>query len=78
MDRVEAAQPELARHPTNEVEPRDKVVGGSVSETEKTQVNDALKQAGFKNESQGVRAVMLTFVTSAEVRDAVARALRVA
>jgi len=75
MSPSEAAQP-LTRHPTEDPPPRYKSLGTSVSEDEKRKVSDALTQAGFENESQGVRAVLLTFVTSAEVRDAVARALR--
>lgn len=75
MASPETTQP-LTRHPTEDPPPRYKSVGTSVTEEEKRKVSEALTQAGFENESKGIRAVLLTFVTSAEVRDAVARALR--
>ena len=71
------AHPDVVqRHPTDEPPPRNKVVGGSVSAEEKERVKESLETAGFKNESEGVRAVMLGFVASAEIREAVARWLK--
>jgi len=73
----ETTQPAPPRHPVNDPEPRTKTIGGSVSESEKDRITEALDLEGFDNESQGVRAILLTFVASAEVRDAVKRALKV-
>ena len=60
------------------VPPRRKVVGGSVDETEKAEIQSALEQSGFRNESEGVRVVMLAFARSTRVRDAVSQHARAA
>lgn len=56
--------------------PRKDVIAGSVNADEKARVLSALDQAGFRNQSEGVREVMLAFTGSAEIRDAVRRHLR--
>ena len=54
-------------------EPRRDVIGATVSATEKEQVLDALDQAGFASQSHGARVVLLAFMESVVVRDAVAK-----
>lgn len=57
-------------------EARRVIVGGNVTPTEKDEILDAIQQSGFSGQSNGVRGVMLAFVRSAEVRDAVSQALK--
>ena len=50
---------------------RRQVLGATLSETEKDEVEAALAQAGFENRAQGARVVLLSFLRSTEIRDAV-------
>ena len=52
---------------------RREVLGALFSEAEKGDVEAALAQAGFENRAQGARVVLLSFLRSTEIRDAVSR-----
>jgi hypothetical protein len=52
---------------------RGDIVAGSVTTAERERILDAFAQAGFRNISQAVRVLALSFTESTSVRDAVAR-----
>ncbi len=53
--------------------PRNKVLGAALTVREKQRVVQALDQAGFQSESEGVREIVFAFAHSAVVRDAVSQ-----
>ncbi len=59
-----------------EREPKGKVVAGSVSASEETEIIQAFQGANLPNKSRAARAILLAFSRSTKVRDAVAEFLR--
>lgn len=59
--------------PKRQGPPRKSTLGANVTASEKLEVDDALAQAGFRNEAEGVRVVLFAFRDEAAVRDAVAK-----
>lgn len=56
-------------------DPRTTTVGTALTPVERDEVLAALRQGGFRYPGHGVRAVLLAYRDSVEVRDAVARAV---
>lgn len=50
---------------------RQFTISGSVSKAERTLVYEALDRAGFPSHSEGIRTILLAFVDSPVVRQAV-------
>lgn len=59
-----------------ERESRDRIVGGSVNETEEAEILDSFVTAGFKVKSKAARVILQAFARSSAVREAVAEFAR--